>query len=65
MVIRQDDFTEQAQQALSESQQMVVEMRHSQWDVEHLLSGLLQIDNSLSAKIPLKRESPCLVAINT
>ena len=51
MVIRQDDFTEQAQQALSESQQMVVQMRHSQWDVEHLLSGLLQIDNSLSAKM--------------
>ena len=51
MVLKQEDFTEQAQQALSMSQQLVVQMRHSQWDVEHLLSGLLQVDNSLSAKI--------------
>jgi ATP-dependent Clp protease ATP-binding subunit ClpC len=51
MVLKQDDFTEQAQQALSASQQLVVQMRHSQWDAEHLLAGLLQIDNSLSAKI--------------
>ena len=51
MVLKQDDFTEQAQEALSVSQQLVVQMRHSQWDAEHLLSGLLQIDNSLSAKI--------------
>jgi len=26
-------------------------MRHSQWDAEHLLAGLLQVENSLSAKI--------------
>tara|TARA_B100000029_G_scaffold135336_4_gene129779 strand:+ start:2362 stop:4872 length:2511 start_codon:yes stop_codon:yes gene_type:complete len=51
MVLKQDDFTEQAQEALNTSQQLVVQMRHSQWDAEHLLSGLLQIDNSLSAKI--------------
>lgn len=51
MVLRQDDFTEQAQQALSTSQQLVVQMRHSQWDVEHLLLGLLQVDDSLSKKM--------------
>lgn len=51
MVLRQDDFTEQAQAALSASQQLVVQMRHSQWDAEHLLAGLLQVENSLSAKI--------------
>ena len=51
MVLKQEDFTEQAQAALGASQQLVVQMRHSQWDVEHLLSGLLQIENSLSAKI--------------
>ncbi len=51
MVLKQDDFTEQAQAALGASQQLVVQMRHSQWDVEHLLIGLLQIENSLSAKI--------------
>jgi len=51
MVLKQEDFTEQAQAALSVSQQLVVQMRHSQWDAEHLLLGLLQIENSLSAKI--------------
>jgi len=51
LVLRQDDFTEQAQAALSASQQLVVQMRHSQWDAEHLLAGLLQVENSLSAKI--------------
>lgn len=51
MVLKQDDFTEQAQEALSASQQIVVQLRHSQWDAEHLLAGLLQVDNSLSAKI--------------
>ena len=51
MVLKQEDFTEQAQAALGASQQLVVQMRHSQWDAEHLLSGLLQIENSLSTKI--------------
>ena len=51
MVLKQNDFTEQAQEALSMSQQLVVQMRHSQWDAEHLLSGLLQVQNSLSAQI--------------
>jgi len=51
MVLRQEDFTEQAQEALSASQQLVVQMRHSQWDTEHLLSGLLSIENSLSKLI--------------
>jgi len=51
MVLKQEDFTEQAQAALGVSQQLVVQMRHSQWDAEHLLLGLLQIENSLSAKI--------------
>ena len=51
MVLKQGDFTEQAQEALSASQQLVVQLRHSQWDAEHLLAGLLQVDNSLSAKI--------------
>ena len=51
MVLRQEDFTEQAQEALSASQQLVVQIRHSQWDAEHLLSGLLSIENSLSKLI--------------
>ena len=39
--MRQDRFTEQAQQVIQASQQMVREQRHSQWDVEHVLLALL------------------------
>ncbi len=41
-MMRQDRFTEQAQEALAASQQLVREQRHSQWDVEHVLLALLQ-----------------------
>ena len=40
-MMRQDRFTEQAQQVIQASQQMVREQRHSQWDVEHVLLALL------------------------
>ncbi|MCY4640786.1 MAG: AAA family ATPase [Chloroflexi bacterium] len=40
--MRQDRFTEQAQQVIQASQQMVREQRHSQWDVEHVLLALLR-----------------------
>ncbi|MDA0256848.1 MAG: AAA family ATPase, partial [Chloroflexi bacterium] len=39
--MRQDRFTEQAQQVIQASQQMVREQRHSQWDVEQVLLALL------------------------
>ena len=51
MVLKQEDFTEQAREALGASQQMVQQMRHSQWDAEHLLLGLLQVENSLPAQM--------------
>ncbi len=51
MVLKQEDFTEQAREALGASQQMVLQMRHSQWDAEHLLLGLLQVENSLPARM--------------
>ncbi|HWO94668.1 MAG TPA: Clp protease N-terminal domain-containing protein, partial [Dehalococcoidia bacterium] len=40
-MMRQDRFTEQAQEALASSQEMVRQQRHSQWDVEHVLAALL------------------------
>ena len=40
--MRQERFTEQAQEALALSQEMVRQYHHSQWDVEHLLLALLQ-----------------------
>ncbi|MCH7982870.1 MAG: AAA family ATPase [Chloroflexi bacterium] len=48
---RQQEFTAQAQAALGLSQQIVVKMRQNQWDTEHLLLGLLQVEGSLAAKI--------------
>ena len=51
MVLKQEDFTEQAREALGVSQQLVLQMRHSQWDAEHLLVGLLQVENSVPVQL--------------
>jgi ATP-dependent Clp protease ATP-binding subunit ClpC len=39
--MKQERFTEQAQEAINASQQMAMQMKHSQWDVEHILLALL------------------------
>ncbi|MDP2673923.1 MAG: AAA family ATPase [Dehalococcoidia bacterium] len=39
--MRQDRFTEGAQEVLAASQELVRKERHSQWDVEHVLMALL------------------------
>jgi len=39
--MRQERFTEQAQEAIQTSQQMAMQYKHSQWDVEHILLALL------------------------
>src|SRR5690606_1733596 len=41
-MMRQDRFTEQAQEVLQASQQLVREQRHAQWDVEHVFFALVQ-----------------------
>ncbi len=41
-MMRQDRFTQQAQEVLAASQELVRQQRHSQWDVEHVLLALLQ-----------------------
>ena len=51
MVLRQEDFTEQAQAALGSSQNLVMQMRHSQWDAEHLLVSLLDVSDGLPARL--------------
>ncbi|MFC2012267.1 ATP-dependent Clp protease ATP-binding subunit [Chloroflexota bacterium] len=40
--MRQEGFTEQAQEALALSQELVRQYKHNQWDVEHILLALLQ-----------------------
>jgi ATP-dependent Clp protease ATP-binding subunit ClpC len=39
--LKQERFTEQAQAAIQASQQMAMQYKHSQWDVEHILLALL------------------------
>jgi len=39
--MKQERFTEQAQEALAASQQIAMQFKHSQWDVEHVLLALL------------------------
>ncbi len=51
MTLKSDDFTEQAQQALQHSQELVHRYRHSQWDVEHLFLALLSEEAGIPAKI--------------
>ena len=49
--MRQGGFTEQAQEALAASQELVRHYHHSQWDVEHILLALLQQEKGLVGDI--------------
>ena len=49
--MRQDKFTEQAQEILARSQELVRQFRHNQWDVEHILLALLQQEGGLTSEI--------------
>ena len=50
-MMRNDRFTEQAQQLLGRSQQLVREKRHAQWDVEHLLAVIADVRDGLAAQL--------------
>ncbi len=45
--MRQERFTEQAQEALALSQELVRQYRHTQWDMEHILLALLKQERGL------------------
>ncbi len=47
-MMRQDRFTEQAQEVLQASQEMVRQHRHAQWDVEHVFLALLSHKDGLA-----------------
>ena len=51
MTIRSEDFTEQAQLILQDSQELVRNYRHSQWDVEHVLLSMLNQEEGIPARI--------------
>ncbi len=49
--MRQERFTEMAQEAIGLSQQLVQQYNHNQWDVEHVLLGLLMQEKGLVGDI--------------
>jgi ATP-dependent Clp protease ATP-binding subunit ClpC len=49
--MRQDRFTEGAQEVLAASQELVRKERHTQWDVEHVLLALLQFGKGITPDI--------------
>lgn len=53
-MLRPEQFTEQAQQVLHNSQDIVRKYNHTQWDVEHVLMALLDFKNGVTSDI-LKR----------
>ncbi len=49
--MRQERFTEQAQEAINASQKLATQFKHSQWDVEHILLALLMQQQGLVGDI--------------
>ncbi len=49
--MKPEKFTEQAQEMLAASQEIVRQYHHNQWDVEHILLALLQQENSVPVDI--------------
>jgi len=50
-MMRQDRFTEQAQEVLQGSQELVRNQRHAQWDVEHVFFALVQRRDGLAREV--------------
>ena len=51
MVLRPDEFTEQAGEILKISQDIMRRYRHSQWDSEHVLMALIEQEKGVPAEI--------------
>ncbi len=51
MVLRPEQFTEQAREVLNNSQDLVRQFNHSQWDVEHVLLALMELEDGLPGDI--------------
>ncbi len=50
-MMRQDRFTEQAQQVLANSQEIVRQQRNSQWAVPHVLAALVSFEGGLAQQV--------------
>ena len=50
-MMRQERFTEQAQQVLAQSQEIVRLQRNSQWGVPHVLAALVSLEGGLALQV--------------
>ena len=50
-MLSSEKFTEQAQAIMADSQRLVQEYRHSQWDVEHVFLAVLRQEKGLAADV--------------
>ena len=57
-MMRQDRFTEQAQEVLRDSQEMVRQHRHPQWDVEHVFLAMLNHPGGFARRLLEKLDVP-------
>ena len=51
MVMGPERFTEQAQEALTQSQEILNRYRHNQWDLEHVFLALIEQEKGVPAEI--------------
>ena len=51
MVLKPDEFTEQAQEVLAASHEVMRRYRHSQWDSEHVLMALIEQEQGVPAEV--------------
>ena len=58
MAAQNDQFTNQARQVLQNSQELVRRYRHSQWDVEHILLALLELEDGVPSRILAELDAP-------
>ncbi|MGH2633661.1 MAG: Clp protease N-terminal domain-containing protein, partial [Tepidiformaceae bacterium] len=50
-MMRQERFTEQAQQVLAKSQEIVRQQKNSQWGVPHVLASLVTYEGGLAQQV--------------
>ena len=56
--MQREQFTEQAREVLAASQELVRRLRHSQWDVEHVLFALVEHQGGLAREIFKRLDVP-------
>ena len=58
MASQNDQYTNQAQQVLQNSQELVRRNRHNQLDVEHILLALLELEEGVPSRILAELGAP-------